>query len=359
MKQDKIQTNNRNIGLDILRIISMIMVLTLHYLGKGGLLERNNTSEIYNIIYWMLEALSIVAVNCFVLISGYFLCKSEFKLKKFLKLWGEVIFYSIIIYVIFVIIGIEKISISNLVRIIFPVITNQYWFVTSYLMLYLISPFLNKLINALNREEYKKLLIIILIPFCLLSILPTEMSLDKTGGYGIIWFVCLYFVAAYIRNYKTKFTKTRNYFLLYIAFSVVILVAIIGIQQICQILNISDKSEKMTAYNNPIVFLSSVSLFLTFLNLKVHDGILQKVIKFVAPLTFAVYIIHEHFAVNKVLYTNILHVEQCYNNNLGILICITSIFLVFLVCIAIEFLRRLVFDCVVKIWKKQKKQLNT
>ena len=84
--------------------------------------------------------------------------------------------------------------------------------------------------------------------------LATEMSLDKTGGYGIIWFVCLYFVAAYIRNYKTKFTKTRNYFLLYIAFSVVILVAIIGIQQICQILNISDKSEKMTAYNNPIVF---------------------------------------------------------------------------------------------------------
>ena len=129
MKPDKIQTNNRNIGLDALRIISMIMVLTLHYLGKGGLLDRNNTSEIYNIIYLLLETLSIVAVNCFILISGYFLCKSEFKLKKFLKLWGEVIFYSIIIYVIFVIIGIEKISISNLVRIIFPVITNQYWFV--------------------------------------------------------------------------------------------------------------------------------------------------------------------------------------------------------------------------------------
>lgn len=128
-------------------------------------------------------------------------------------------------------------------------------------MLYLISPFLNKLINALDREEYKKLLIIILIPFCLLSILPTEMSLDKTGGYGIIWFVCLYFVAAYIRNYKTKFTKTRNYFLLYIAFSIAILIAVMSIQQICQILSISDKSDKMIAYNNPIVFLSSVSFF--------------------------------------------------------------------------------------------------
>ena len=92
MKPDKIQTNNRNIGLDALRIISIIMVLTLHYLGKGGLLDRNNTSEIYNIIYLLLETLSIVAVKCFILISGYFLCKSEFKLKKFLKLWGEVIF---------------------------------------------------------------------------------------------------------------------------------------------------------------------------------------------------------------------------------------------------------------------------
>lgn len=67
------------------------------------------------------------------------------------------------------------------------------------------------------------------------------------------------------------------------------------------------------------------------------------------------YIIHEHLSVKKVLYTNILHVEQCYNNNLGILICIVSIFLVFLVCIAIEALRKLLFDCVEKIWKKQKK----
>lgn len=88
MRLDKIQTNNRNIGLDALRIISMMMVLALHYLGKGGLLERN-TSEIYNVIYLLLEALSIVAVNCFVLISGYFLCKSEFKLKKIFEIMGK------------------------------------------------------------------------------------------------------------------------------------------------------------------------------------------------------------------------------------------------------------------------------
>ena len=72
MKQNPNYKEKRNIGLDLLRILSMFMVLILHLLGKGGMLEKESNSQIYYLIYNFMEILCIVAVNCYVLISGYF-----------------------------------------------------------------------------------------------------------------------------------------------------------------------------------------------------------------------------------------------------------------------------------------------
>ena len=93
MENNKIK-EERNIGLDVLRILAMIMIVVLHYLGKGELLKEQNTDYLNHVIYWFCECLCIIAVNCYVLISGYFLVKSDFKIKKFLNLWGQVVFYS-------------------------------------------------------------------------------------------------------------------------------------------------------------------------------------------------------------------------------------------------------------------------
>mgnify|MGYP005768465625 CR=1 FL=1 len=74
------------------------MILFLHYLDKGGLLDIKNTSNTYHIIYYFIETLCIVAVNCYILISGYFLIKSKFKWKKVLQLWLETLLNIYILY---------------------------------------------------------------------------------------------------------------------------------------------------------------------------------------------------------------------------------------------------------------------
>lgn len=196
----------RNVGLDLLRIVSMLMIVTLHYLDKGGALWQTERNTFLWYFIWLLRALCLVSVNCYVLISAYFLTSSkEIKLIKIVELLTEMWTYSIGILFIFFLVGVP-ISVSDIIYACFPFITKRYWFINTYILMYLLHPFLNKIIWNINKKEFKRLLIILIMFFSFeQSILPLpEMTLDATGGYGILWFVVLYFTAAYIKRFGTK-----------------------------------------------------------------------------------------------------------------------------------------------------------
>ena len=246
----------RETNLDLLRILSMLMILTLHILSKGGLLNTENTTDIQYYIYWLLECLSIVAVNCYVLISGYFLIKSQFKLKKFLTLWAEVLFYSVLMYIITIIFENKTFAIKDCLKSFLPVLTKQYWFVNCYLVMYLLSPFINKFINSLDKQEFKKILIILIIIFSVMTVLPSDMSLDSTGGYGIIWFICLYLTGAYIRLYfREKEVKNKKYLFIYIFTAIILYIGINLLKYISLNKGLNDYSLKLLCYNNIIVLI--------------------------------------------------------------------------------------------------------
>ena len=124
----------RIISFDILKITCMIMVVILHLASYG---IQNISIEFMSVPYCtisILKSFSIVAVNCFVLISGYFLCQSDIRLKKATNLWIQVETYSIGIYLVLVFVpgsGVHF-SIKQLIKHTFPLLTNQYWFFTYY-----------------------------------------------------------------------------------------------------------------------------------------------------------------------------------------------------------------------------------
>lgn len=308
----------RNIGLDGLRIISMIMIVFLHYLGKGGLLDIENTSNLYHIIYYFIEALSIIAVNCYVLISGYFLIKSKFKWKKVLQLWLETLFYSVFIYIVIVVLGLKEMDVKGIIKSIFPVLTKGYWFIGIYLVMYILSPFINKLINSLDKKEYQKLIIILLICFSIISILPDEYTLDTSHGYGIIWFICLYLIAGYIRIYgipkKFKVNKNFYFLIIYFIFAILVTIGMLVSDFVGNFLGIGISREKFIQYNNIFVLMESIALFMFFKQLNIKNIKIIKIVEFIAPLTLAVYLIHEQSQLRTVLYNKILHTEICYHN---------------------------------------------
>ncbi|MGE9898515.1 acyltransferase family protein [Limosilactobacillus reuteri] len=148
----------RDSKFELLRIISMAMIILCHY----GLYGENSSRYLKG-----LAPLGQIGVGIFVMISAYFLTEEKRTksklLKRILTLWARVIFYSWLILCIDLSLGFTLINKKNLIKSIFPIIANNYWFVTSFLVLMFIVPFLNKIIQDLNKEQYMLSLVVIIV----------------------------------------------------------------------------------------------------------------------------------------------------------------------------------------------------
>mgnify|MGYP003300139632 CR=1 FL=1 len=82
MMERNISINKRKNGIELLRIISMLMIIVLHMLGHGGILSSVAPTQSKYYFCWSLEGFCYIAVNCFVLITGYFMSSSKLKIEK-------------------------------------------------------------------------------------------------------------------------------------------------------------------------------------------------------------------------------------------------------------------------------------
>ena len=84
----------RNIGIDILRIVSMFFIIIGHILMQGGVLSAYFNESLQGGYYFFntLYVLAFCGVNCFALVSGYVGWQNTFKLGKIIKLWANVVF---------------------------------------------------------------------------------------------------------------------------------------------------------------------------------------------------------------------------------------------------------------------------
>lgn len=202
----------RDIGIEVLRITAMFMVTVLHALGHGGVLEQYTFASFGYIFFWSIETLCYVAVNLFVLITGYFMVTSEVKPSRILKLMIQVEFYSLLCLALAKFVFHRSITIEELIRSIFPITGGEYWFASAYAVLILLVPFLNRLIHSMNQKEHFRTVIFLLTIF---SIVPTFEFWSRnllTGGTNFIWFTVLYFVSAYIRLYHSKQNQGKHIF---------------------------------------------------------------------------------------------------------------------------------------------------
>ena len=157
--------NKRQTNIELLRIVAMLMIITLHFLGHGDVMGSFGEPSVAHAICEIIKGICMVAVNCFILISGYFLINAEFKWSKVVKLLLQIWFYSVILFVILAATGCIDVGFKDFIFALFPVSTNADDFSTAYLLLYVLSPFLNKLILQLDQKQHITLLAILLLFF--------------------------------------------------------------------------------------------------------------------------------------------------------------------------------------------------
>lgn len=207
----------RAANLDLLRIVSMLLIILLHSIDHSGVLEQTEFSPGPIRFYvWFTYAMTQVCVNLYVMLSGYFLVNASFRIQKLVSLWLESVFYGFGLKLVFMLTGQEPFSAASLLSCFFPITTGRYWFLTIYVGLYLISPFLNHLVRTMDERQHACLNICLFVLFSLWSsIHPAIAGMNSGGGWGLTWFVVLYLLAAWLRLYYRPNNKPTLWIAVY------------------------------------------------------------------------------------------------------------------------------------------------
>lgn len=297
--------SKRQANFELLRIVAMLMIISLHYLVKGGAavpFPFVAKEHPVGVLAWLIESFCIVAVNCYVLISGYFCVESAWKPGRVVFLLCQVLFYSLLIPVLLLLTGVVspgELAIYDWIGFALPFGTEHYWFATAYLVMYLFAPFLSAGIQKMKKRDLQILLALLLIFFSLeKTIVPVYLATDRYG-YDFGWFLCLFVTAGYIRLYGISWLEKRSHAVGLYGISC------LGIWMLSLFSNTLGKeievfvryADMPYTYNHLLCLTGAVSLFYVFQNVSLREGRVADAIRLLAPCTFGVYLLHEHMLV--------------------------------------------------------------
>ncbi len=331
----------RNFGIDLLRIVCMLMIPVLHILGHGGVLSSVIPFSMRFECAWLLELFCFCALNCFVLITGYVYFSKKTKFYRVFTLWVEVLFYSIIIFLVLLWFMPNKVTIDQIWPSFFPTFFNSYWFFTSYLGMFIFSPFINEGLNKFSKKED---LIVVSLIFIILSFLPTifnqtnAFSLDS--GYSVLWFIVLYYIGGIIHKYNLyNYLKNNKWFLVWFMCCLFTLL----VKNIVDLIYVNNTSNPFLAYNSPLYLIGSVALLCFFINLKIRSKFSIAIINFFAPVCFGVYLIHDNYLIRHYLMKNSFAFLANFNALSMTLLIIGFALAIFISCSLIDWIRELLF----------------
>lgn len=298
----------RNSSFEILRIIAIVFIIAHHFSVHGAFdfSELGNSALVLVNRTWIdfIAQLGKAGVNLFILISAYFLIdNNRFKTKKILYIITEMLFFSLAIGLTFFFVDKRDFSPSLIGSIFFPFGNKTWWFMTTYILLYIFSPLLNLGIKAMNRKMHLVLIIILIVIW---SLLPTFLYLDY-GYSNFGWFLTLYLIASYCRIYDISI-KVKPFIGILISTGVFIIWFLIK----CAIALSFDNNNSITTgiigwfnlinINNSIQVVTTLILFLSFKNIKMKKN---KVINIVSSTTLAIYLLHDHDDIRHFLWIDL------------------------------------------------------
>ncbi|WP_295137965.1 acyltransferase family protein [uncultured Catenibacterium sp.] len=342
--------NKRNTGIELLKIVSMLMVVTLHVLLFGMNYYEAHILTPKGFITNMIEAICYCAVNIYAIITGYLMVNKNPKVYRIVDLWIQVVFYLIISTMLIKIYYPQDFTKRLLFGTFFPIITNQFWYFTAYFIMFWCIPLYNWIINHLTIEQFRRMIMTTLSIFCIIGWFASiygEQVFGLNNGYSFLWITVLYFTGAGIKLYgKELFYIKKD-----ISRNKVLLIGLLsGLSTfIAKILLV-----KMTTflfgheiyvdifylYVSPTVLIESICFVFYFSKLNIRSNTL---ISKISGATFGVYIIHlTPFFLNycwKYLtpYKNTPLVSY-------LLIILVSVILLFTLCTVVEIIRIYVFD---------------
>lgn len=347
----------RDSSIELLRIATMLVIVAHHYVVNSGItfeITPENALQFNSLFCLIFGWGGKTGINCFVLITGYFMCKSDISLKKFLKLVLEIEFYNIVIYLIFLLSGYAPFSVKELIKAVIPVYSLGSGFTSSYLVFFLFIPFLNLLINSINEKQHIKLLCL-----CILMDTGLQTFLKAPNAFTYVgWFMVLYIISSYIRLYsKAVFDSRKIWSMAFVGSLFISWVSVIAGAWVYS------KCGKAIYYyfvadsNKILALATAVCAFMFFKNLKLkYSPFINKI----AASAFGVLMIHANSdAMRQWLWKDTLNNVNAYHSNYLLPHAFGSVIGVYILCTLIDMIRiKLLEKPFFKWYDKKLKEVN-
>lgn len=343
---------HRESNIELFRIIAMLLIVAHHYVTSSGLTLADGPIfsaplSWRSIFLLLLGAWGKIGINCFMLITGYFMCTSRLTAKKYAKLLFEVLFYRIAIFGIFCICGKASFSLMDLLMTLLPITEVNTSFTSAFLCFYLCIPFCNVLVQNLTEKQHIYLLLLgcfIYVFFGTIKILPVTMNY-------VSWFIVLYFISSYVRLYPKAVFESKKVW----GYASVISLSLSAISVVACIW-LGSRVGRNSPYafvadsNTFLAVATGFSTFMLFKNIKLpYSGAINTV----ASTTFGVLLIHGNSHVRHWLWNDVFCCVDTYDHALMPLYAIGGSILVFIVCAGIDLCRQhCVEKPVLKLWDK-------
>lgn len=346
---DMLNTNNkaaaavapRQSNMELLRILVMFFILIQHAnflaIGTPSMSDCGRAPwEAFGRFF--VESLSIVAVNVFVLISGWFGIKP--RIEKLCSLIFQVLFFSLGVNLALSLLMGKTITVDALLKSV--LITKCYWFIKSYICLFILSPVLNAFVETASKKQF----IWLLAAFLLFQTIYgwTDSAPEFAYGYSVVSFAGLYLLSRYLRLYPPHImfdSKPRAIIIYVLSAGLVALAAFILVSKGL----FKDHSLGISySYINPFNILASIGLFAFFVQLKIRS----RLINYAASSCLAVYLFHINPCIFPIFQGKISEIYSSADTWLKVPQIIVFLILVYVSAILIDQIRKMIWGLIDK-----------
>ena len=340
MSEKTPQGGIRQSNFELFRILTMLLIIAHHYVVNSGIAAADGPifadptapRSLYLLLWggW-----GKTGINCFVLLSGYFMCEKRISLRKFLKLLCEFMFYRIVIMLAFWLTGYEKPGITGILDTLIPVRELSDGFTGAYLVFFLFIPFLNILVQHLTERQHIRLMA--LLAFMYVFFGTFRPFFQVTMNY-VSWFAVLFLAAAYIRRYpKAFFSGAKRWGIIAGALVLLSAVSVIAGAFLSARIGKTYYYVAVTDCNTLLAVCTGLALFLFFRNLEIRTN---RFINAAAATTFGIFCIHTcSDTMRRWLWTDTLKNIEYYAKPAGWFHIIGAVLGIFIVCALIDMLR--------------------
>lgn len=342
----------RNTNVEALRLVAMALIVFHHmfnyYAGSSGI-EDGGLKYIVNTFG---QLVGRVGASVFFVITVWFLCSSKDRsfrsaARRVWLLERELIFYSVGLFLLAsCILDLQDFSVKQLAYQFFPVLTGEWWFISSYVLLVLIAPFFIWGLAALTRRAHLALLIILVSVLSVLHWIPTLGSgLPGAGDFGALVFYLV--LVSYLQWHVDEGTlRSRRALLVLLLMADVVLVAVfraVGMMEIpfvSSVVNgLRSGLSSWTELTSILIVGASVPLFLLVVGMRERHN---RLIAFLAPSSLSVYLISEYAPIRALLWSS-LFTPEYVNRGPALWTCALAVFAVMVGCIGVDLGRRALF----------------